>query len=234
VIAGAAVWPLGARAQQPARLVIGFLNPAPRAEVIPHLVAAFRRGLAEAGYVEGKNLTIDYRFTNFRPELMPEVASDLARLNVNVIFAAGPEQVAAVRNATTSIPIVAVDLESDPIAKGFVKSLARPGGNMTGVFLDIPELSGKQVGLLKEIVPRLSRNAIFGIPGLNAPQFAATETAVRSLALEAETMEVRVVNDFERALEGARTKHVEAGILLSSRLVFVSWRAGDGPTAPSH
>ena len=91
---------------------------------------------------------------------------------------------------------------------------------MTGMFLDLPELSGKQVGLLKEIVPRLSRIAIFGIPGLNAAQFAATETAVRALALEAEIMEVLVPDDFEGALEAARTRHVEAGILLSSPLLF--------------
>jgi len=93
---------------------------------------------------------------------------------------------------------------------------------MTGVFLDIPELSGKQVALLKEIVPHLSRIAIFGIPGLNTTQFAATETAVQTLALEAEVMEVRVADDFERAMEAARTKHVEAGILLSSPLVLFS------------
>jgi putative ABC transport system substrate-binding protein len=96
------------------------------------------------------------------------------------------------------------------------------------MFLDLPELSGKRVGLLKEIVPRLSRIAIFGIPGLNAPQFAATETAVRALALEAEIMEVRVADDFEHALEAARTKHVEGGILLSSPLVFfASKRIGE-------
>jgi putative tryptophan/tyrosine transport system substrate-binding protein len=92
---------------------------------------------------------------------------------------------------------------------------------MTGMFLDIPELSGKQVGLLREAFPRLSRIAIFGVPGLNALRFAATETAARALALEVEVMEVRVADDFERALEAARTKHVEARIL-SSPLVFVS------------
>jgi putative ABC transport system substrate-binding protein len=183
---------------------------------------AFRRGLAEAGYVEGKNLAIEYRFANLRPELITDLAGNLVRLNVKVIFAASPEVVAAVSNATTSIPIVALDLESDPVAKGYVKSLARPGANMTGVFLDIPELSGKQVALLKEIVPHLSRIAIFGIPSLNTTQFAATETAVRALALEAEVMEVRVADDFERALEAARSKHVEAGILLSSPLVLFS------------
>jgi putative ABC transport system substrate-binding protein len=201
--------------------VIGFLAPGPVAKV-EHLIAAFRRGLAEAGYVEGRNLAIEYRFTNFRPGLMPELAGDLVRLNMNVIFAATPEAVVAVRNATTSIPTVADDLESDPVAKGYVKSLARPGGNMTGMFLDIPELSGKQVGLLKEIVPRLSRIAIFGIPGVNTTQFAATETAARALALEAEVMEVRVADDLVRALDTARTKHVDAGVLLSSALVFAS------------
>jgi putative ABC transport system substrate-binding protein len=93
---------------------------------------------------------------------------------------------------------------------------------MTGMFLDLPELSGKQVGLLKEIVPRLSRIAVFGISDLNAAQFAATETAVWALAVKAEIMAVRDADDFENALEAARTKHVEAGILLSSPLVYVA------------
>jgi len=99
---------------------------------------------------EGKNLTIEYRFANVivRPESIPEFAGDLVRLNMNVIFAASPEAVAAVRNATTSIPIVGLDLESDPVAKGYVKSLARPG-----MFLDIPELSGKQVRCSKRSFP---------------------------------------------------------------------------------
>jgi ABC-type uncharacterized transport system substrate-binding protein len=204
----AAAWPLAARAQKPTMPVIGFLNPAP-ADAIPHMVAAFRQGLAEAGYLEGKNVTIEYRFSKFRPELMAEGASDLVRLNVNAIFAPTPESGAAARNATASIPIVALDLESDPVAKGYVRSLARPGGNITGMYLDLPELGGKQIGLLKEIVPRLSRIAIVGIPDLNAAQFAATEAAARALALEAEIMEVRVADDFERVLEAARTKQAQ-------------------------
>jgi putative tryptophan/tyrosine transport system substrate-binding protein len=164
VIAGATAWPL-VRAQQPAMPVIGFLNPAPRAKATPHLVVAFRRGVGEARFVDGKNLAIEYRFTNFRPELLPEAAGDLVRLNGNAIFAIAPDAVVAARNATTSIPIVALVLEGDPLAKGYVKSLACPGGNMTGMFLELPGLSGKQVGLLKEIIPRLSRITIFGIPG---------------------------------------------------------------------
>ena len=124
----AAAWPLGAFAQQAAMPVIGFLQ---EGSAIPHLLAPFREGLAEAGYVEGKNLAIEYRYSKDRPELLPEAAGDLVRLNVNVIFAAGPFAMAAARNATNSIPIVAVDLESDPLATGYVKSLARPGGNLT-------------------------------------------------------------------------------------------------------
>ena len=217
---GMAVWPLSARAQQSAMPVIGFLQEID-VSATPHLHAAFLQALAEAGYVKGKNLAIEYRFYN-RPELLPEAAGNLVRNNVNVIFAAGPLAVAATRNATNSIPIVAIDLESDPLATGYVKSFARPGGNLTGMFLDIPELSGKQVGLLKEIVPRLSRIAILGIPGFNTLQFAATETAARAFAVEPEIMEVRVPDDFEAVLEAARTRHVEAGILLSSPLVFLS------------
>jgi ABC-type uncharacterized transport system substrate-binding protein len=118
-------------------------------------------GLAEAGYVEGKNLAIECRFANFRLELLPEATRDLVRLNMKVAFALTPETVAAARNATTSIPVVALDLESDPLAMGYVKSLARPGGNITGMFLDIPELSGKQLGLLREVLPRLSHSNLW-------------------------------------------------------------------------
>jgi putative tryptophan/tyrosine transport system substrate-binding protein len=211
-----AVWPLVARAQQPAMPVLGWIA---EVSIPPPMQAAFRRGMAELGYAEGKNFATEYRF---RPESLPQAAADLVRLNVNAIFAGAPAALVAVSNATTRIPVVGVDLESDPVAKGYVKSLARPGGNVTGMFLDMPELLGKQLGLLREVVPRLSRVAVLGVPGLNAPQFAATETAARAFAVETEIMEVRVLDDFEGALEAARSRHVEAGILLSSPLVFVS------------
>ena len=126
--------------------VIAFLSPVPSAEAIPHLIAAFRRGLAEAGFHEGENLAIEYRFTNLKPELMQQAARDVVRRKVNVIYTHTPEGGAAARNATTSIPIVGGDLERDPVAMGYVKSLARPGGNFTGIFLDLPELSAKQLG----------------------------------------------------------------------------------------
>jgi putative ABC transport system substrate-binding protein len=220
-IGAAAAWPLAVRAQQQPMPVIGFLSPLPSGEGSAQVVA-FRRGLAEEGYVEGKNLAIESRFANFRPELMKEAAGDLVRLEVNVIFAGYPEALAAARNATSSVPTVAVDLESDPVAMGYIKSLARPGGNLTGMFLDLPELSGKQVGLLKEMVPGLSRMAVFGVPGLNAAQFAAAAAAVQAVGVEAEIIEVQVPNDWGHALETAKTRQVQAGILLSSPLVFIS------------
>jgi putative ABC transport system substrate-binding protein len=212
----AAACPLAAHAQQSAMPVIGFLAEVPD---VPHLNAAFHRGMAQLGYLEGKNFSTEYRF---KPESVPQAAADLVRRNVNAIFAAAPAAVAAASKATTSIPVVGIDLESDPVAKGYVKSLARPGGNLTGIFLDIPELSGKQLGLLKEIVPRLSRIAIFGVPGLNAPQFAATETAARALGVETEILEVRIPDDLHDAMEAAKARNVEAGVLLSSPLVFTS------------
>jgi putative tryptophan/tyrosine transport system substrate-binding protein len=222
VIAGAAVWPLRARAQQPAAPVIGFFTFQPaNGATTQLLLAAFRRGLTEAGYTEGKTVRIKFRDANFKPELLLPAARDLVRLNVDVIVApGGPVLVAAAREATSSIPIVAHDLESDPLAKGWVRSLARPGGNMTGFFLDIPEMSGKQLGLLREVLPRLSRLAILGVPGLNAVQFAATEAAAKAVGIEAEILEVRSPDEFEGAMETARTRHADAGIQLSSPLVY--------------
>ena len=219
VIAGATAWSLGARAQQPAMPVVGAVGPVPW-EAVPHLLAAFRRGLAEAGYVEGKNLAIETRVTKYRPELLAEAMRDVVHLKVNVIFAIGPEALAEARNATTSIPIVGTDFENDPVAKGYTTSLARPSGNITAMFLDIPELSGKQVGLLREVLPRLSRIAIFGVPGLNALQFAATETAARALTIQSEIIEMRSPDDIERALETATTRGVEAGVVLWSPLAL--------------
>jgi putative ABC transport system substrate-binding protein len=211
----ATLWPITAHTQKNVMPVIGLLLEVPAPESV---FSAFRQGMGELGYVEGKNFATEYRI---KPGSLPRAAADLVRRNVNVIFAAAPEALAVAGSATTSIPVVGLDLESDPVAKGYVKSLAHPGGNVTGVFLDIPELSGKQIGLLKEFVPGLSRIAIFGVSGLNAPQFKAAETAARIFNVETEIMDVQVVDDFQGAMETARARHAEAGILLSSPLVFV-------------
>jgi ABC-type uncharacterized transport system substrate-binding protein len=132
-IAGATAWSLGARAEQPVMPVVGTVIPVPWEAANSHLLAAFRRGLAEAGYVEGKNLAIETRVTNYGPEPLAEAMREVVHLKVNVIFAIGPEALAEARNATTSIPIVGTDFENDPVAKGYVRTLARPGGNITGM-----------------------------------------------------------------------------------------------------
>jgi len=129
-------------------------------------------GVSPRPDTEGKNVRIEFRDANFTPKLLLPAARDLVRLNVDVIVApGGPVLVGAGREATSSIPIVAHDLESDPLAKGWIKTLARLGGNMTGFFLDIQDMSGKHLGLLREVLPRLSRLAILGV--VPRPQLGA-------------------------------------------------------------
>ena len=146
-----------AEAQQPGNVPrIGFLSQAlPRASVIE----AFRQGLREHGYVEGKNILIDYRDAEGKPDRLPNLAADLVRLKVNAIVVVGGEATSAAKNATTVIPIIMVGA-SDPVGTGLVASLARPGGNITGSSAFGPESSGKHLELLKEVVPGLSRVAV--------------------------------------------------------------------------
>jgi putative ABC transport system substrate-binding protein len=210
--------PVAAGAQPTAR--------APRIAVLgvtpsnPTLGEAFKQGLAELGYTDGQNVAVEYRDADGMPERLPQLAVDLVRLNVDIIFARGAGALAAAKQATSRIPIVTVDLESDPLAMGFVRSLAQPGSNITGVFLDLPELSGKQLQLLKETIRSISRVAILGDQVLNRPQFQATEVAARSLAMQPQLLDVRASKDIDTALEAASRGRAGAVLLLSSPLVF--------------
>jgi putative ABC transport system substrate-binding protein len=210
--------PLDAEAQEPGKVWrIGVLGLTPWA---PFLGEAFKQGLGEFGYTEGRNVVIEYRDADGRPERLSQLAADLVRLNVDVIFARGAGALSAAKQATRRIPTVAVDLESDPVAMGFVRNLAQPGGNITGVFLDGPELSGKQLELLKETIRPISRVAILGDPVLNAPQFQATEVAARALAIQSQRLDVRASKDIDTGLEAASRWRASAVLLLSSPLVF--------------
>jgi len=210
--------PPAAEAQPAARTPrIGVLGATP---INPSLREEFKQGLSEFGYTEGRDVVIEYRDADGRPERLSQLAADLVRLNVDVIFARGSGPLAAAKQATSRIPTVAVDFESDPVASGFVRNLAQPGGNITGVFLDLPELCGKQLQLLKEIIRSISRVAILGDPVLNAPQFQATEVAARALAIQPQLLEVRTSKDFDTALEAASRGRASAVLLLSSPLVF--------------
>src|SRR5713101_5500033 len=219
----------GAAEAQPAartpRVTVLGLTP-----INPSLAEAFKQGLGEVGYTDGQNVVIEYRDADGRPERLSQLAADLVRLNVDVIFARGAGALSAAKQATSRIPTVAVDLESDPVAMGFVRNLAQPGGNITGVFLDLPELSGKQLQLLKEVIRPISRVAILGDPVLNAPQFQATEVAARALAIQPLVLEVRTSKDIDTAFEAATRGRANAVLLLSSPLVFYN-RANIGTLA---
>ena len=220
--------PVAARAQPATK--------APRIAVLgvtslnPTLGEAFKLGLGELGYTDGQNVAVEDRDADGMPERLPQLAADLVRLNVDIIFARGAGALAAAKQATNRIPIVTVDLESDPLAMGFVRSLAQPGSNITGVFLDLPELSGKQLQLLKEIIRSISRVAILGDQVLNRPQFQATEVAARSLAMQPQLLDVRASKDIDTALEAASRGRAGAVLLLSSPLVF-RYRAEIGALA---
>ena len=169
---------LPARAQQPKKVPrIGYLfglSPSASTE----RVEAFRQGLRELGYVEGKNIVIEYRWADGKIDRLPGLATELVALNVAVIVTAGPSPTRYAKEATITVPIV-MAWDYDPVGNGFVASLAQPGGNITGLSTLAPEISGKQLELLKEIVPKLSRVAVLGtstVPG-NAEALRATEVS---------------------------------------------------------
>jgi putative ABC transport system substrate-binding protein len=181
---------------------------------------AFLAALREGGYVEGQTVVFEHRDARNRPELFPTAAAELVRANVTVIFARGGHAVRAAKQATNTIPIVAVDLETDPVVAHFVQSLPRPGGNVTGMFLDLADLSGKHMELLKELVPRLSRLAVVGDPEINVSQFRATEVAGRVLSVKVQTLEIRRSDDFAEAVRVAARDNLGALLVLSSPLTL--------------
>jgi putative tryptophan/tyrosine transport system substrate-binding protein len=149
---GAAAWPIAAGAQQPTLPLIGFLQSA-SAGATAHMLAAFHSGLREAGYIEGQNVAIVYRYADGQYDRLPMLAAELVRSQVAVLAATGGDSaVLAARAATTTIPIV-FTIGSDPVALGYVASLNRPGGNVTGVVLLTSNLGAKRIGLLRELIP---------------------------------------------------------------------------------
>jgi len=199
------------------RMQVGTLGPTP---MPPGLYEVLKQNLAQMGLTEGQQITIVHQHGGGESTRLASVAGELLRSRPDVIFARGPDAVAAVARATTTVPIVALDLESDPIALRYAKTLARPGGNVTGVFLDLPELSGKQLQLIREVVPGISRIALVGDPVGNAAQFRETDRAAQSLGLQVQNFKGRTVAELETALEAARRGGAGGVLVFSSPIVF--------------
>ncbi len=214
---GLVLIPLPTGAQQASKVPrIGFV----RAEA-PHnpFVEAFRQGLRDLGYVEGKNITIEYRWAEGRLELLPRLAADLVRLKVDVIVTGGDELILAVRKATTTIPIV-MAVSADAVETGLVASLARPGGNLTGLTNLAAELAGKRLELLKEVAPKASRVAVVWNATHSGKRLEMQETqrAARALGVTLQSVEVRGPNDFERAFSAITKGRADALTTLADPL----------------
>jgi putative ABC transport system substrate-binding protein len=194
---------------------IGFLSTGSRAVISDH-IDAFRQGLGELGYVEGKNIVIEYR-SERNPERLRTLVAELVRLKIDVIVTAGPTVTRIAKEATSTVPIV-MGFDIDPVGSGFVVSLARPGGNITGLSRIGPEISGKQLELLKEIVPGLSRVAVVGNstqPG-NAQALKETEVAAEALRVQLKYLDVLTSNDIETAFRAAAKGNANAVLVLGS------------------
>src|SRR5215471_4535235 len=202
LLGGAAAWPLTANAQLVAIPVIGFLNPT-LPEVITEPMRGFRQGLKDAGYVEGESIAIEYRFADNQPERLPEIAAELVKRRVSVIIATGgPTSALAAKAATTAIPII-FNVAEDPVNLGLVASLARPGGNLTGVNILADELTAKRLELLRELVPGAARVAVFINP--NNPVADATvkesEAAAHAMGVQIQALRTSSGREIDAAFE---------------------------------
>jgi putative ABC transport system substrate-binding protein len=216
----AAGWPLVARAQQPTMPVIGFLNSG-SARV--HLVAAFRQGLNEFGYVEGRNVTIDYRWAAAQYDRLPELAADLVDRKVAVIAAGGPPAAHAAKTATSTIPIVFTSGD-DPVKAGLVPSINRPGGNLTGVHLFLTELNGKKLGLLHDLLPQAQAIAMLVNPTNPSAgiQLREVQDAARTLGLRILPLSANSESGIDTAFATLVEQRANA-LLVGSDSALASW-----------
>jgi putative tryptophan/tyrosine transport system substrate-binding protein len=209
-----------AEAQQPKKVpTIGFLF-VNFASSTPARYEAFRQGLRELGYVEGKNIVIESRYAEGKVDRLPALLDELVRLKVDVIVTTGPSATRAAKEASVTIPIV-MSGDIDPVGSGFVASLARPGGNITGLSSLSSELSGKRLELLKEIVPGLVRVTILGtstVPG-NAPALRDTEVAARAFKVKLQYLDVLDAKDIEAAFRAANKERSDGVLVLTGRVL---------------
>ena len=209
-----------AQAQQPAKVPkLGYLAAASRSANAAR-TEAFRLGLRELGYVEGKNIVIEWRYAEGKRDRLPALAAELLRLNVDVVITAGPSSTRAAKEATSKIPLVMAQ-DSDPVGSRFVTSLARPGGNITGLSTLAPELNGKRLELLKEIVPKLSRVAVLGTSPdpSNTQRLSEVDRAARAFGMALQYLDVVDLKDIETAFRAATKGRADAVLVLASPIV---------------
>jgi putative tryptophan/tyrosine transport system substrate-binding protein len=206
------------QAQQPAGTAarIASLSTAARSSLSPRL-DAFRRGLRELGYVEDKNIAIEYRSAEGNINRLPELAAELVRLKVDCIVTAGENPTRAAKQATSTIPIIMTTV-GDPVGLGFAASLARPSGNITGLSTISPDLAGKRLELLKETIPKLSRVAIFSDPRafILSIELKETEAAARLLKVQVTSFEVRSLDELENAFRSSAKSRADGFIMMPS------------------
>ena len=214
-----------ADAQQTGKIPrIGYLDNSTAAGIAV-LLEAFRQELSKLGWIEGKNITIEYRFAEQKPERLPELAADLVRLKVDLIVASGGPTPLVAKKATTTLPIVMIN-SPDPVAVGLVTSLARPGGNVTGVSGLAPELTSKRLEVLKDAIPRLSRVGLLRTPGGalgSDPELQLKELRPAALALKIKLEEIKTQPDakgLESAFQTAKQKQVDAIMTTTGRRFF--------------
>ena len=204
LLGGAAAWPLAARAQQPALPTIGYLGTATPATQ-GQWAAAFVQRLRELGWIDARTVVVEYRWAEGRDERFAEIAAEFVRRKVDVIVTSGTPQVLAAKQATSVIPIVFATA-GDPVANGLIDSLARPGGNVTGLSLQSNDIAGKRLGLLREVVPGLGRLAI--LANVSNPfsvlELDETRAAARMLGLETDSLEIRQGEDIATAFEAVK------------------------------
>jgi putative ABC transport system substrate-binding protein len=212
--------PVPSRAQQLAKIPrIGFLN-ALFPTTNPARIEAFRQGLRDAGYVEGKNIVLEYRYAERKVGRLSALAAELVNLKVDVIVTSAAQETRAAKIATSTIPIVMIN-EPDPVGTGLVASLARPGGNITGLSTLSPQLSGKRLELLKEIIPKLSRVAVLGNssnPG-NADTLKELQLAAQALKVNIQYLDVPNANEIENSFREADNDRADAVLILSDSIL---------------
>ena len=204
---------------------VAILRPAPPSPEVTRILDAFKHGLAEHGYTEGRNLAVDFRFpsSSDNRDEVSQLAAELVRLKPDAIFAIASSGVDAMKKLTATIPIVALDLETDPLTTGIVASLARPGGNITGIFLDFPELGGKWLELVTQLAPKTTRVAVLWDPVTGRVPLDGAEASARSLRLSLHVQEARGPRDFEAVFRSAVAARAEAIVILSSP-IFNTYR----------